>query len=104
MSTSKLLRDGARWGDPNFAVMVTAAEELDRVEATIDGCCLLAGCQRAETAAELERLRQQVAELLKALKTISEWQPNSATQPRQKIIDNMRLYASLSVAKATVGE
>ena len=57
-----------------------------------------------DAANEIERLRQQNAELVDALETISEWQPNSATQPRQKIIDNMRLYASLSVAKATGGE
>ena len=104
MSTSKLLRDGARWGDPNFAVMVTAAEELDRFEASVDGCCLLAGCQRAETAAELERLRQQVADLVNALQTINKWQPSSKTQPRQKIIDSMQFYAHLSIAKATGGE
>ena len=53
---------------------------------------------------EIERLRQQVAELVNALQTISKWQPSSTTQPRQKIIDNMQLYASLSVTKATGGE
>ena len=54
-----------------------------------------------EAADEIERLRQQNAELVEALQTISEWQPSSATQPRQKIIDNMKLYASLAIAKAT---
>ena len=50
---------------------------------------------------EIERLRQQNAELVEALQTISEWQPTSATQPRQKIIDNMQLYARLAIAKTT---
>ena len=57
-----------------------------------------------EAADEIERLRQQVAELVKALQTINKWQPSSKTQPRQKIIDSMQFYAHLSIAKATGGE
>ena len=57
-----------------------------------------------EAADEIERLRQQVAELVNALQTINKWQPSSKTQPRQKIIDSMQFYAHLSIAKATGGE
>ena len=57
-----------------------------------------------EHTEEIERLRQLNAELVEALQTISKWQPTSATQPRQKIIDNMQLYARLSITKATGGE
>ena len=57
-----------------------------------------------EHTKEIERLRQQVADLVNALQTINEWQPSSKTQPRQKIIDSMQFYAHLSIAKATGGE
>jgi len=57
-----------------------------------------------EAADEIERLRQQVADLINALQTINKWQPSSKTQPRQKIIDNIQFYAHLSIAKATGGE
>lgn len=53
---------------------------------------------------EIQELHLQINYLLEALQTISEWQPSSATQPRQKIIDNMQSYARLSIAKATGGE
>lgn len=57
-----------------------------------------------EHTEEIERLRQQVADLVNALQTINKWQPSSKTQPRQKIIDNIQFYAHLSIAKATGGE
>jgi len=57
-----------------------------------------------EAADEIDRLRQQVADLINALQTINKWQPSSKTQPRQKIIDNIQFYAHLSIAKATGGE
>ena len=57
-----------------------------------------------EHTKEIERLRQQVADLVNALQTINKWQPSSKTQPRQKIIDSMQFYAHLSIAKATGGE
>ena len=40
------------------------------MDIVVDGCCLLAGCQRAQTADEIERLRQQNAKLAEALQKI----------------------------------
>ena len=58
----------------------------------------------ATQAEEIVNLKKQNAKLVEALQTISEWQRSSATQPRQKIIDNLKLYARLSINKAMGGE
>ena len=81
--------------------LMTFADNVKKTNAGIDK-------NWAETVnllkAENERLRQQNAELVNALQTINKWQPSSATQPRQKIIDSMQFYAHLSITKATGGE
>ena len=53
----------------------------------------------ADQAEEIVNLKKQNKKLIESLQTISEWQPSIATQPRQKIIDNMQLYARLSITK-----
>lgn len=54
--------------------------------------------------AEIQELHLQINYLLEVLHTISKWQPSSVTQPRQKIIDNMKFYAHVAISKATGGE
>ena len=86
-------------------VLTEAADEIERLRWQNAQLESTSGLARVLTkqAEEIKRYRQQVSELVNALQTISEWKPSSATQPRQKIIDNMQLYARLSADKTTGG-
>jgi uncharacterized protein YukE len=101
--------------DPWYHEVNEAADEIERLRDALKTFAdnvkeLNAGIDKnwAKTInplkAENQRLRQQVADLVEALRTINKWQPSSKTQPRQKIIDSMQFYAHLSIVKATGGE